>query len=288
MNVQNLKTLVTSKAGRSLLLAKKHSPVAMTAAGIVGVIGSTVLVARATLKVEPVLEELKGNLQMVADAGEAMNEKEILHAKALMYANTTLQLGKLYGPALLLGTASIGLLISGHKVLSRRNVALTAAFKGLETSYQRYRDRVVEELGEDKDREFRFGNQSVELEVTDTEGKKTTSSVRIIDDSDLGYTTFLFNNATSTHYQHAPGYNQMFLQQNQGFWNDRLQAVGFVFMNEVLESLGMARTSAGAITGWVKGSETGDSYVSFDIQNLGNGELMLDFNVDGSIWDKIG
>lgn len=52
MNAQTVKSIITRFGGRSVLLAKKHSPTILTATGIVAGITSTVLASKATLKLE--------------------------------------------------------------------------------------------------------------------------------------------------------------------------------------------------------------------------------------------
>jgi hypothetical protein len=79
-----------------------------------------------------------------------------------------------------------------------------------------------------------------------------------------------------------------------------LRARGHLFLNEVYAGLGLSHTKAGAIVGWVfdRNNENGDNFVDFGFLspetdmpydfNLGkNGAILLDFNVDGIIYDKI-
>ena len=91
-----------------------------------------------------------------------------------------------------------------------------------------------------------------------------------------------------------------FLRAQQTYFNELLQARGHVFLNEVYDALGLPRTKAGAIVGWVYDSDTpvGDNYISFEmceankekVRNFINGvepTILLDFNVDGIILDLI-
>lgn len=92
-------------------------------------------------------------------------------------------------------------------------------------------------------------------------------------------------------------YNLMFLKQQQQYANDLLKKRGHIFLNEIYDMLGIPRTKAGAVVGWVydENNPIGDNYVSFGITdernaNFVNGyekSVLLDFNVDGNIWDKI-
>jgi hypothetical protein len=91
------------------------------------------------------------------------------------------------------------------------------------------------------------------------------------------------------------------MQQN--FANDRLRAKGHLLLNDVYDSLGLPRTAAGCVVGWVKGGNgqttAGDGYVDFglfdpetqeirDFFRGDNGALWLDFNVDGEVYKLIG
>ena len=93
-----------------------------------------------------------------------------------------------------------------------------------------------------------------------------------------------------------PEKNLIFLRGIQQDCNDRLHSRGFLFLNEVYEALGLPMTQYGQQVGWIMGN--GDDYVDFGImdgyresvRDFVNGyepSILLDFNVDGVIWDKI-
>lgn len=94
-----------------------------------------------------------------------------------------------------------------------------------------------------------------------------------------------------------PEYNLMFIRQQQTYANDLLKTKGYVFLNDVYEMLGMPKSKAGQVVGWIYDLENGegDNYIDFGIYNLGNEQfvngnatsILLDFNVDGMILDKI-
>src|SRR5262245_61182591 len=155
---------ITRKLGHNTLVMQKHSPTILFGAGIVGVIGSTVLACRATLKMEEVLDEAKTHLNTAKtlehrEYSERDRQKDI----SLIYVQTGAHIVRLYGPAILLGGASIAALTQSHTILSKRNAALTAAYAALEKSYSEYRQRVVEKYGEEEDRHFRYGAETVKI-----------------------------------------------------------------------------------------------------------------------------
>lgn len=92
----------------------------------------------------------------------------------------------------------------------------------------------------------------------------------------------------------------MFLRRQQDYANEMLKARGHLFLNEVYDLLDIPRSKAGQVVGWVydkNGNTKGDNYVDFGLyrNDLGtrrfvNGleyNILLDFNVDGVIYDLI-
>ena len=106
-----------------------------------------------------------------------------------------------------------------------------------------------------------------------------------------------FFNSSCPNWIKDPEYNKVYLQQIEKFANDKLKAQGYLFLNDVYEMLGLAKSKAGQIVGWVykENNPTGDNYVDFDIfsdrnQDFVNGiepDALLDFNVDGCILDAM-
>lgn len=92
-------------------------------------------------------------------------------------------------------------------------------------------------------------------------------------------------------------YNTMFLRQQQVYANDLLKLKGHLFLNEVYDMLGLPKSKAGQVVGWVYNVENpiGDNYIDFGLYDENNSKfvngyersILLDFNVDGCILDKI-
>jgi hypothetical protein len=286
---------ISSKIARTALLAQKSSPEVLLAAGIAGMVGSTVLACRATLKMDAVLEVTKEKLD-TAKTLEHRNysERDRQRDVSLIYYQTGIKIVRLYTPAVVLGGLSIYALTTSHNLMVKRAAALTAAYGALEKGFNEYRARVVEKYGEEEDRNLRYGSQQIEIE--DPKGKKKNVT-RVSYDIPSIYARFFDMNSMS--WSKEPEYNRLFLQCQQNYANDKLHARGHVFLNEVYDMLGLERSKAGAVVGWVlsKNSET-DNYIDFgvfdgktqaarDFVNGYEGAILLDFNVDGVIYDKI-
>lgn len=287
---------VTRLAARQLLVLQKHAPHILFGAGVAGVVTSTVLACRATLKVSDKLDEIQENVAhskaILVHHDQSEVATEIERAKnqklATIYIRGSYEITKLYAPAVLVGVVSIGALTGSHVVLTRRNVALTAAYSGLSKAYDEYRNRVRDEVGESKELDIYHG---ISLEtVKGEDGKKEL--VRVADPTKLSIYSRIFDEYNDN-WKKAPDYNQNFIKGHQNYANHLLQARGHIFLQEVYDMLGFPRTPEAQVVGWVRGH--GDNYIDFGIYeerniNFINGHersILLDFNVDGAIWDLI-
>jgi len=293
---------VSIKFGRQLLHLQKASPQVMFAGGVAAGLSATVLACRATLKLSDTLskaEELKHKAEFHFAEGNNKDytEKQYSHDLTVIKLRTILDVTKLYAPAAGLTMLSIGLLTGSHVSLNRRNASLTAAYAAVDKAFDQYRDRVREQLGTDADRDFRYGTRVVEEKVEGTDGKtKTVKHTRVGEDEPSQYARFF--DELCENWKRNPEYNMIFLKAQQNYANDMLRARGHVFLNEIYDMLGIERTGAGAVVGWVHG-KGGDDYIDFGIfddktndrvRDFVNGReaaILLDFNVDGVIYDKI-
>lgn len=291
---------VTSKAVMKL---KKHSPEILVVAGIAGTVVSAVLACKATTKVAEILDETKGTLDTIHEGMEtgAINGQEYTNEDGkkdtvVVYAQTGMKLAKLYGPAIILGTLSITSILASNNILRKRNVALGAAYAAIDKSFKEYRGRVIERFGEQVDTELKYGIKAKkfeEIEVDPETGKeKKVKKTVMVADPNLQSDYAVYFDSKSRNYETNPDYNRMFLKAQQAFANDKLQTRGHLFLNEVLDDLDLPRTPAGQIVGWTKDGP--DGYVNFRIVEVeretedGRHEpaLLLDFNVEGNIWER--
>ena len=212
-----------------------------------------------------------------------------------------MKVAKLYAPAVILGSASLGCLLASNDILRKRNAALSAAYMTVDKSFKEYRQRVVDRVGEELENEIKYNIKAEEVTstVVAEDGSETTitETVKTMDPNLYSDYAKFFDEA-SPYWQKDPEYNFMFLKSQQQYANDLLKARGRLFLNEVYEMLGIDKTKAGQIVGWVYNPENpiGDNFVDFGIFDMSkervrafvNGyepNILLDFNVDGNIWD---
>lgn len=293
---------ISSKVALASLKLQKNSPAVLLGGGIVGVIGTVVLASRATLKLSDVLAEAEAKKVQVAaaDGLPGYSDMDRRRDKSIIVIKAATDIAKLYGPAVILGSVSIGLLVSSHNILNRRNAALTAAYAALDKSFRAYRARVVDELGEEKDREYIHAVKREKVTTTDEKtGKKVTKEEVVATGSSAYGVVFRQENPNWTN---NPDTNLHFIRCVQNWANDKLQRQGYYMLNDLYVELGVEKTKAGQVVGWVYDADetgTGDGHIDlgvfssedpYKLHNFLTGrerEIWIDPNVDGLVYDQI-
>ena len=129
MNLTN----ITRTAGLTVLKAKQNSPTLMFVAGLVGVTSAAVLASRATLKLDKTVDQHIRSLEDIKMVLENENAADYTSHEArkdrmLVMTALVFDLGKLYGPSIVVGGLGIACLTGSHNILQKRNAALTAAY----------------------------------------------------------------------------------------------------------------------------------------------------------------
>lgn len=116
----------------------KHSPEILTGIGITGMITSTVLAVKATPKALWLLEEAEDI------KGSKLTPMEVVKTA-----------WKPYIPSAVIGLAATSCIIGASVVNVKRNAALATAYAISEQALLTYRDKVIETIGEKKEKEVR-------------------------------------------------------------------------------------------------------------------------------------
>lgn len=302
----NKLTKTMHRAGFKL---QKHSPEILAVVGVVGTVASAVMACKATTKVSAIMEETKETIETIHECSSNPEYAEKYTAEdskkdlAIVYAQTGLKFAKLYAPAVALGVVSIGCMLTSNNILRKRNMALAAAYTAVDKGFKDYRKRVVDRFGKELDRELLYNIKAKQIEekVVDEKGKeKTVKKTVHVTDGELASPYARFYDDGCMGWEKDSEYNLMFLHHQQQYFNDLLESNGHVFLNEVYDSLGIPRTRAGNIVGWLSkdNKNSVDGYIDFGIFNVDrpksrdfvNGYekvILLDFNVDGEIIDLI-
>lgn len=286
--------VVSRVSARQIVKVQKNSPHILFGVGVVGVVATAVLASRATLKLDSVLTESEEKMReaerLLAQNRSDYTEKDFGKDALIIRFRAVGNVAKLYALPVSVGVLSIACLAGSHHILNSRNVALTAAYATLEKSYGEYRERVVNQLGVEK--EAKLYSEVVnnrELEAKDPDA--------VIVPGGRSIYSRMFNDQTSPSWQRRPEDNWFFIKCQENTANTLLHSRGHIFLNEVLDSLNLERCPEGQIVGWVRGN--GDDHVDFgffkdDTANNPfsykvekDGSILLDFNVDGPVYNLI-
>lgn len=304
MNKAELISKATLAFGKTKFKLQKHSPEILIVTGIVGTVVSAVMACKATLSVPEIVEEHKDALNEVHENPENLPVEQVRKETAMVFVRTGAKFVKVYAPSVILGSLSIASILASNDILRKRNVALGAAYATLNQSFNEYRNRVIERFGDKVDKELKYGLQSKKVEVTEVDpetGKEKKKKETIEISSGVPASPYAkFFDESSRCWEKDAELNLMFLRREQAYWNDKLRARGYVFLNEVYERLDIPTTRAGQCVGWIYNPDrpNGDNYIDFGMYDITreptrefvNGlerVILLDFNVDGVILDKI-
>lgn len=315
LNKTELLNKATRTIGKVKFQLKKHSPEILVVSGVVGLVGSAVMACKATTKVNDILDDTREQLDAIHAAGERLEAGETLMCKddteytveqnkkdlTIVYAQTAVKMAKLYGPAVLLGGLSITAILAGHNITRKRNVALAAAYTAVDKGFKEYRGRVIERFGEELDKELKYGVTAKEIEevtVNEDGSESVVKKTANVVDPTLNSPYARFFDDGCTGWSKDSEYNLMFLLDQQRYANDLLKSRGFLTLNEVYDMLGIPRSKAGMVVGWVynKDNPVGDNFVDFGIYDTHRAKvndfvngyertILLDFNVDGNIYE---
>lgn len=202
----------------------KHSPEILTGIGIAGMITTTVLAVKATPKALRLIEEKK-------------NEEQV---EELTPVETVKVAWKCYIPATVTGAASVACLIGASTVSARRNAALATAYKLSETALAEYREKVVETIGEKKEKVVRE-------KVADEQIKRNPVSQSEVIVTGKGE-CLCFDPLSSRYFKSDLEY----IRRAENNLNAQIltQIGGYLSLNEFYDELGLERIDIGDEFGW--------------------------------------
>lgn len=290
------------------LQCRKHAPEIMIIGGIVGGTTATVLACMATKKTIEIVDEAKKELEDIRNTkeiSEDYTEKDKQKDITRTYVYTGLKIAKNYAVPAAIGTASVASILGGTNILNKRNAGLAIALSSSALEAKKLRDGIVKELGEEKGKElckkiiYDIEEEEVKEKITDESGK--TKTVKKIvkkinnDDNPISYVRVFDHH--NPYYSDDPAYNEFFLRAQQNYFNDKLRADGYLFMNEADKVLGFNKSKAGQIVGWNydPSNPNIDNFVDLNITECEKVDeygikrtiFVLEYNVDGSILNRV-
>lgn len=230
----------------------KHSPEILTGIGIAGMVASTVLAVQATPKAIKLIETER-------ELTEANNEE-------LTKIDKVKVCWKCYIPAAVTGVMSIACLIGASSVNAKRNAALTAAYTLSDSALREYRSKVVETIGEKKEK-------TVKDKISEDQIKSnpvTKNEVYITDKGD----SLCFEPISGRYFKSDIDK----IKKAENNLNKRIISDAFnsgVSLNDFYEEIGLPKTNMGENIGWSLDTGLIDIYLSAQVTDDGTPCLVI-------------
>jgi hypothetical protein len=279
----------------------RNAPRILVFSGVAGVVASTLMACHATTKLDETVTAEKAAIQK---AREIQDPKEMKKELTNAYFKTGVKLARLYLPSVGVGVVSMTAILSSHHLMERRNNSLAAAYTGLSTLFNGYRNRVAERYGEEVERRLRYNIHEEEIEetVVDKNGKEKVIKKKVDVaniDQVSDYARYFMRrhpeepSLGSEYWEESYNYQETFLNNIERHLNDRFDTIGKMFLNEAYLAYGFPESVAGQTDGWVKDLDNpvGENFIKVTrtrvfFKNKDGGlepAILLDFNVQGNI-----
>lgn len=248
MSKTNLSTITKNVRN----FASKRSPEILTGIGIAGMITTTVLAVKATPKALELIEEKKKE--------EWVDKLPPLEVVKVAW--------KPYIPAIVTCIASTSCLIGASSVNAKRNAALATAYKLSETALTEYREKVVETIGEKKERVVRD-------KVAEERVKKNPVSKNEVVVTGNGK-TLCFDPISGRYFMCSIET----IKRAENTLNKQMlhEISGYVSLNEFYDEIGLDHTSVGDDLGW-NTDQLIDIQFSSQLNDNGEPSVVLDYLV---------
>lgn len=283
----------------------KHAPTILSITASAGVIATGYLAWKAGTRFEDVegrdwdrRKECLRNADTIPDEDVPKIERK---NRILFILDTV----RTVTPAAIVGAATITMIYFSNSISKKRLAAMGAAYATLQTAFDGYKRTMVEALGKEsvekilKPKLPNVGKSAEEILSSDNKSDAANVSDAVVNSlKALSPYARIIAEESSTCWDPNEDYTSQNLAAVQLWANRRLERKGHLFLNEIFDQLGLSRTREGAVVGWLKNGE-GDGYVSFgdfdasiyrvpsDDYTRVDSNFIVDFNVDGVIWDRI-
>lgn len=283
----------------------KHAPTILSVTASAGVIATGYLAWKAGTRFEDVegrdwdrRKECLRNADIIPDEDVPKIERK---NRILFILDTV----RTVAPAAIVGAATITMIYFSNSISKKRLAAMGAAYATLQTAFDGYKKTMVDALGKEsvekilKPKLPNVGKSADEILSSDNKSDAAHVSEAVVNSlKALSPYARIIAEESSTCWDPNEDYTSQNLAAVQLWANRRLERKGHLFLNEVFDQLGLSRTREGAVVGWLKNGE-GDGYVSFGEFDASvyrvpsedwsrvDSNFIVDFNVDGVIWDKI-
>lgn len=258
---------IKSLLKRGIYMLDKGSPYILTAMGSAGVLGTAILTGRATIKAIDILNEEKE--RRLENSEDRVIEITLKEKVQLCW--------KPYISPVVVGVTSIACIIGANSVSTKRTAAMAAAYSLLETTAKNYQEKVIEQLGSNKEEKIR--GEIAQSHLDSNPVSKT--DILCINKGD----TLCFDTLSGRYFNH----DIEKIRRIQNDLNHDLMEAIWVPLNDLYYALGIPGIKLGEDIGWTV-DELLDISFSSKLTDEGTPCLVIDYDITpkwnkkGSIW----
>ena len=211
------------------LFIKRNASTILTCLGGLGVVTTTVMAVKATPKALKLIEEAEEK------KGEELTKWEKVKTA-----------GSVYIPTIIVGTATIGCIVSSNILSYRQQANLTSAYALLDTSFKEYKKKLIELYGEDTHHAVVDAIAVEKAELVGVRGSYFATTCDLsLEECDSEPKTF--------YDEHSGRYFEATIEQvmNAEYHLNRNYILrGYCYLNEFYDFLGIEETDYGSVLGW--------------------------------------
>ena len=232
----------------------KHTPEILIGSGVTGMLVATVLAVKATTKAVRLVDQKKKEVKQ-----DKLTPKDVVKAT-----------WKCYIPTVGLSLVSASCILCGNHKHLRRNAVLATAYKLSETALLEYKDKVVETIGEKKERQ-------INEKVASDRAERVPASQNAVYLTDKGDTLFLDSVSNRLFKSDIELIRKAVNTVNYEMTHD---IMGYVSLSDFYDEIGLEHTSISDDIGWNLDNGAGLLEVDFyPAINEGKPCIVLDYSV---------
>lgn len=242
---------ITEVVRRLDKVASDNSPLILTAFGVTGVVATAYLTGKASIKAHEILKE---------DYNTSTVDRVITKREKFELV------WKLYIPAVGVGSFTIVSIIMANRVGTRRAAAMASAFAISERAFDEYKEKVVEQVGKNKEEKIRADVQQDRV----TKNPPTAENVIV-----TGGGAVLCKDAWSGRYFQS---DMETIKKAQNDTNHELLNQGYASLSEFYNRLGLENTKESDNVGWNSDDKL-EVFFTTAISDKQEPVLVMDFSV---------
>jgi len=203
----------------------------LTAGGVIGVVATAVLTARASFKAAAIIREKVAIREVVA------REQDMDNAEDMTKTEMMLAVWPQYIPPAVMGVGTVASIVLANRASAKRVAALAAAYSISESRLQEYKDKVTQKLGLNKER-------AVRDEIAQDRVNKNPPSREVII---LGSGDVLCFESLTGRYFHS---SVEAIKRAENKIHTELFQTQFASLSEFFDEIGLERTTFSDYMGW--------------------------------------